>query len=158
MSRTLALVALAVLAQGCRQPDAEPERSPSAAIEQGPAAMSEGAGAATGIRLSYWGVGIPAPDGPVGGAAARLDGVLAAVGGCLVVETDGGVRVHPVFPAGKAQWNPTTGTLRFAGADYRPGDRITLGGGGVASSTAYGGEAGVEIAPCAVSDLWVVIA
>jgi hypothetical protein len=98
------------------------------------------------------------PDGPVGGAAARIDGVLSQVRGCLVVESDGGVRVHPVFPAGKARWNPATGTLSFAGRLYRPGDRITLGGGGIASPSAYRREAGVEIAPCEVSGLWVVIA
>lgn len=113
---------------------------------------------ATEIRLSYWGVGMQPSDGPVGGAAARLDGILSPVGGCLVVESDGGLRVQPVFPADKAQWNPATGTLSFAGRLYRPGDRITLGGGGVASPSAYGSEAGVEIAPCEVSDLWVVIA
>jgi hypothetical protein len=101
---------------------------------------------------------MPPADGPVGGAAARIDGVLSRVGGCLVVDSDGGVRVHPVFPAGKARWNPATGTLSFEGREYRPGDRITLGGGGVASSSAYRREAGVEIAPCEISDLWVVIA
>ncbi len=112
----------------------------------------------TEIRLSHWGVGMPPSDGPVGGATARIDGVLSRVGGCLVVDSDGGVRVHPVFPAGKARWDPATGTLSFAGRAYRPGDRITLGGGGVASPSAYGREAGVEIAPCEISDLWVVIA
>ncbi|MET0399662.1 MAG: hypothetical protein ABW277_22940 [Longimicrobiaceae bacterium] len=75
-----------------------------------------------------------------------------------MVATDGGVRVQPVFPAGKARWDPATGTLSFAGRQYRPGDRITLGGGGVASPSAYRREAGVEIAPCEVSNLWVVIA
>jgi hypothetical protein len=111
----------------------------------------------TEVRLSYWGVGMVPPDGPVAGAAARIDGVLSRVGGCLVVAIDGGTRLHPVFPAAKAQWNSATGTLSLAGAQYRLGDRITLGGGGVASPSAYRGEAGVEIAPCEVSDLWVVI-
>jgi hypothetical protein len=110
----------------------------------------------TEIRLSYWGVGMAPPNGPVGGAAARIDGVLSRVRGCLVVESDGGGRLHPVFPAGKARWNAATGTLSFAGRLYRPGDRITLGGGG--ASPSYRGEAGVEIAPCEISELWVVIA
>jgi hypothetical protein len=87
-----------------------------------------------------------------------MDGVLSRVRGCLVVDSDGGVRLHPVFPAGTARWNPATGTLSSAGRLYRLGDRITLGGGGVASPSAYRREAGVEIAPCEVSDLWVVIA
>jgi hypothetical protein len=46
----------------------------------------------------------------------------------------------------------------LAGRLYRLGDRITLGGGGVALPSTYRREAGVEIVPCEVSDLWVVIA
>lgn len=149
MSRNLALIALAALTQGCQQPEPDPRTSPGPPLEQERAAE---------IRLSHWGVGTPLSDGPVGGATARIDGVLSRVGGCLVVDSDGGVRTHPVFPAGKAQWNPATGTLSFAGRLYRPGDPITLGGGGVASPSAYRREAGVEIAPCEISDLWVVIA
>jgi hypothetical protein len=144
--------------QGCQQPEPEPRNSPNPPLEQEQATRPEGGQETTEVRLSYWGVGMPPPDGPVGGAAARIDGVLSRVGGCLVVESDSGVRVHPVFPAGKAQWNPATGTLTFADRAYRPGDRITLGGGGVASPSAYGREAGVEIAPCEVGALWVVIA
>ncbi len=111
-----------------------------------------------GMRLSFWGVGAPAADGPVGGAAARLEGVLSRLGGCLVVIPGNGVRIHPVFPAGKARWDEASETLSFAGRTYRPGDRITLGGGGVSSPPAYAREAGVAITPCTVSDLWVVIA
>lgn len=144
--------------QGCQQPEPEPRNGPSPPLEQGQAATPEREGETAGVRLSYWGVGMAPPDGPVAGAAARVDGVLSRVRGCLVVATDGGVRVQPVFPAGKARWDPATGTLSFAGRQYRPGDRITLGGGGVASPSAYRREAGVEIAPCEVSNLWVVIA
>jgi hypothetical protein len=157
LSRNLALIALATLMQGCQQPEPEPRTQPSLAIEQGRAAGPEGDRETAELRLSHWGVGMPSSDGPVGGAAARIDGVLSQVGGCLVVDSDGGVRVHPVFPAGKARWNPATGTLSFAGRVYRPGDRITLGGGGVASPSAYRREAGVEIAPCEIRDLWVAI-
>lgn len=158
MSRNLALIALATLMQGCQKPEPEPRNGPSPPLEQGQTATPEREGETSEVRLSYWGVGMAPPDGPVGGAAARIDGVLSQLRGCLVVESDGGVRLHPVFPAGKAQWNPATGTLSFGGRLYRPGDRITLGGGGIASPAAYRREAGVEIAPCEVSDLWVVIA
>jgi len=158
LSRNLALIALATLMQGCQQPEPEPRNSPSPPLEQGQAATPEREGETSEVRLSYWGVGMAPPDGPVGGAAARMDGVLSRVRGCLVVATDGGVRLQPVFPAGKAQWNAATGTLSFGGRQYRPGDRITLGGGGVASPSAYRSEAGVEIAPCEISGLWVVIA
>jgi len=158
LSRNLALIALAALVQGCQRPEPEPRNSPGPPLEQGQAATPEQDRETTEVRLSYWGVGMAPPDGPVGGAAARIDGVLARVRGCLVVDPDGGARLHPVFPAGKARWDPATGALSFAGRLYRLGDRITLGGGGVASRSAYSREAGVEIAPCEVSDLWVVIA
>jgi hypothetical protein len=158
LSRNLVLIALAALMQGCQQPAPEPRNSPGPPLEQGQAATPEREGETTEVRLSYWGVGMAPPDGPVGGAAARIDGVLSRVGGCLVVDPDGGLPLHPVFPTGKARWDPATGTLSLAGRLYRPGDRITLGGGGVASPSAYRSEAGVEIAPCDVSDLWVVIA
>lgn len=144
--------------QGCQQPEPEPRNSPNPPLEQGQAATPEREGETSEVRLSYRGVGMAPPDGPVGGAAARIDGVLLRVRGCLVVATDSGVRVQPVFPAGKAHWNAATGTLSFEGRQYRPGDRITLGGGGVGSPAAYGREAGVEIAPCEVGDLWAVIA
>lgn len=113
---------------------------------------------ASGTRLSYRGVGLPPSRGAVGGAAARFGGVLSRLDGCLVVTAPNGIRVQPVFPAGKAVWDEASGTLRFAGKTYRPGDRIVLGGGGIGSRSAYALEAGVEIAPCGVSDLWAVIA
>jgi hypothetical protein len=157
LSRNYALIALATLLQGCQQPEPEQRNSPGPPLEQGQAATPERDRETTEIRLSYWGIAMALSDGPVGGATARIDGILSRVRGCLVVDSDGGVRLHPVFPAGKARWNPATGTLSFAGKLYRLGDRITLGGG-VASPSAYPREAGVEVAPCEVSDLWVVIA
>jgi hypothetical protein len=157
LTRNLALIALATLMQGCQQIEPEPRSSRSPPLERGQAATPERGPDTTEIRLSFWGVGVAPSDGPVGGATARMDGVLSRVRGCLVVDSGGGVRLHPVFPAGAAQWNPSTGTLSFAGRLYRLGDRITLGGGGVTPSV-FRREAGIEIAPCEVSDLWVVIA
>lgn len=158
LSRSLVVIALAALAQGCQQPESEPRDRSSPPLEQGPAATPERDRDTTELRLSYWNVGMPQSDRPVGGPVARIDGVLSRVGGCLVVDSDGGARLQPVFPAGKAQWDSAAGTLSFGGRIYRPGDRITLGGGGVASPSAYRREAGVEIAPCETSDIWVVIA
>lgn len=150
-----ALIALAALTQGCQRPEPESRGAPNP-----PRGNQEGAGPLhreTGeIRLSRWGVGVPRPDGPVGGAAARIDGVLSRVGACLIVESEGGAKVHPVFPSDQVRWDATSGTLRFAGSTYRLGDRITLGGGGVASEN-FRRETGVEIAPCEISDVWVVI-
>ena len=152
------MIALAALAQGCQQPEQELGGNPQAPVQQGHQAMPEPEYAAeAATRLSFWGVGQPG-GGAVGGAAARLEGVLSRLGGCLVVTADNGSRVQPVFPAGKARWNEAARTLSFAGRDYRPGDRIVLGGGGVGAPSAYAREAGVAIAPCLESDLWVVIA
>ena len=107
-------------------------------------------------RLSYWGVGIAREPGPVGGAAARFDGVLSRLGGCLIVTAPNGIRVQPVFPAGKARWDEAAGTLSYGGRQYRLGDTITLGGGGVASPSTYSDEPGVRIADCPVSELFAV--
>jgi hypothetical protein len=155
LSRNLILAVLALFPQGCRQSGQEVGDIPQPARQSGPQAAGQSAG---GTRLSYWGVGAPARDGPTGGAAARLEGVLSRLGGCLVVIPGNGISVQPVFPAGKARWDEASQTLIFAGKAYRPGDRITLGGGGIASPSAYAREPGVAIAPCAQSDLWVVIA
>jgi hypothetical protein len=120
--------------------------------------MTEAEQPASGIRLSFRGVGAPPPQGPVGGAAGRLGGVLSRLGDCLVVTAPNGIRVQPVFPAGKAVWDESAGALIFAGRTYRPGDSIEFGGGGIASPSAYAREPGVEIAPCAESKVWAVIA
>ena len=113
---------------------------------------------AGGTRLSYRAVGVAPRQGAAGGAAARLSGVLSRVDGCLVVTAPNGIRVQPVFPAGKAVWDEASGALIFQGKTYRPGDRIDLGGGGITSPSAYARQPGVEIAPCPESNLWAVIA
>ena len=108
-------------------------------------------------RLSFWGVGRP-QGGAVGGAAARLEGVLSRLEGCVVVTAPNGVRVQPVFPAGKARWDESAGALSFGGGQYRDGDRIVLGGGAVSSPSAYAREAGVRLAACPVGALFAVVA
>jgi hypothetical protein len=157
LSRKLTLAALAFLAQGCQQPEQGLGNIPQATATESQDAMPEAESPTTGTSLSFWGVGLP-QGGPVGGAAARLDGVLSRLGGCLVVTASNGKRVQPVFPAGKAHWDESTATLSFGGRKYRAGDSITLGGGGVSSPSAYAGEAGVRIADCPVGDLFAVVA
>ncbi len=158
MSRNLIVAALAVLAQGCQQTEQGLGNVPQATASQGQLAMPNSVPPAIGTRLSYRRVGVPPRQGAAGGAAALFSGVLSRLGGCLVVTAPNGVRVQPVFPAGKAVWDQASGTLRFAGKTYRPGDRILLGGGGITSPSAYARETGVEIAPCPESDVWAVIA
>lgn len=156
MSRNLLVAALAVLAQGCQEPEQGLGNIPQATAPQGQETMPEPGWPMSGTSLSFWGVGIPS-EGPVGGAAARLDGVLSSLGGCLIVTAPNGKRVQPVFPAGKASWDESAETLSFGGRTYRPGDRIALGGGGVASPSAYAREPGVRIADCPVADLFAVV-
>jgi hypothetical protein len=158
LSRNLLLASLAVCAQGCQQPEHGLGDFPQAAAPQGQEAMPKPGQPTAGIRLSYWGVGVPPPKGPVGGAAARLEGVLSRLGGCIVVTPGNGRPVHPVFPAGKAQWDEASGTLRLAGKTYRAGDRIVLGGGGITSPSVFLRESGVQVVSCPVNDYWVVIA
>lgn len=158
MSHKLVFAALAVLAQGCQQPEHGLGDFPQAAAPRGKEAMTQAEQPASGIRLSFSGVGEPPRPGPAGGAAGRLSGVLSRLGECLVVTAPNGLRVQPVFPAGKAVWDEAAGALIFAGRSYRPGDSIEFGGGGITSPSAYARVPGVEIAPCAESKVWAVIA
>lgn len=158
MSRKLTLAAFAILAQGCQQPEQGLGNIPQASASQGQDAMPESAARTSGTRLSYWGVEVPPRQGPVGGAAGRFSGVLSRLDGCLVVTAPNGIQVQPVFPAGKAGWDEASGTLSFQGRSYRSGDSIEFGGGTVSSPSAYARQTGVELAPCAVSTIWSVIA
>ena len=154
----LTLAAFAILAQGCQQSEQGLGNIPQASASQGQDAMPEPVARTSGTRLSYWGVGVPPRPGPAGGAAGRLGGVLSRLGGCLVVTAPNGIQVQPVFPAGKAVWDEASGTLKFKGRSYRPGDSIELGGGGVSSPSAYASQTGVELVPCAAGRIWTVIA
>ena len=150
--RCAALIVLAALSQGC-QPPPDVENVPAARLE--PNARAPAAIAPT-VRLSVWGLTQPPPGGVEGGAAAWHEGVLSRLGNCLIV-TGGNRPIHPVFPARKVRWNEAEQSLTLAGKDYRLGDRIGLGGGGAAPAFDRR-SADVDIAPCAVGDLWVVIA
>lgn len=158
MSRNLLIAALVVLAQGCRPPEQGLGDSPQAAAPRGREAMPEPGQPASATRLSYRGIGVSPREGAAGGAAARLSGVLSRIDGCLVVTAPNGIRVQPVFPAGKAVWDDASGALIFEGKSYRPGDSIIFGGGGITSPSAYARQPDVEIAPCPESKLWAVIA
>lgn len=156
MFRNLALVAFGGLALGCQASGKNLRPASPSALEQRQVVMSEAVQPATRMRLSYWGIGVSRPAGAIGGAAARIDGVLSRLGSCLIVAA-GETRVHAVFPMTKARWDEGTGTLSFGGRNYRVGDRITLGGGG-ASPAIKDHPSDLDIAPCEVSRLWIVIA
>jgi hypothetical protein len=158
LSRNLIVAALAVLAQGCQPQEQGLGNIPEATASQDQEAMPNPVPRASGTRLSYRGVGVAPRQGAAGGAAAVFHGLLSRLGGCLVVTAPNGTRVQPVFPAGKADWDEASGVLIFEGKSYRPGDRIEIGGGVVASPSAYARETGVEIVPCAERNIWAVIA
>lgn len=57
---------------------------------------------------------------------ALAEGDIKLDGGCLYL-TSGGEVFLPVFPESEVRWKD--GVLTYAGATYREGDRLVLGGG-----------------------------
>lgn len=85
---------------------------------------------------------------------ARLSGTLALANGCVAIAAGDRMSLL-VFPEGAAAWDRSAGALAFAGREYRPGDRIEVGGS-ASGGPAVAGLAGN--APPACSDLqrWYV--
>jgi len=78
-----------------------------------------------------------------GGDTALLDGVLANVGGCLVVQAAAGVTL-PYFPSNAVSY-PSTDSVQIFGTTYRIGDSVSLGGG-------YGTPTGQPAVPTVCAD------
>ena len=67
-------------------------------------------------------------DGGIQGSApSRFSGTLRLQDNCLVVASESGELMQPIFPADRANWNGSQ--LSFDGRTYNIGDAITLGGG-----------------------------
>jgi hypothetical protein len=148
------MAAIAALAPGCQQPAQDLRNKHQASREPGYGTVEN---RTMETRLSFRGIGVDRSGRrTVGGATAILDGVLSRVGNCLIVTAPNGTRVQPVFLAGTATWDAEAETLVYRGKNYRLGDRISLGGGGVAPSSARGREPGVEIVDCEVNELFAV--
>lgn len=153
MFRNFLMAAIAALAPGCQQPAQDLGSEPQASREPGYRTVEN---RTMEIRLSYRGSGVDRSGRrTVGGAASVFDGVLSRAGNCLIVTAPNGIRVQPVFVAGTATWDAEAETLVFRGKNYRLGDRIALGGGGVAPSSP-GHEPGVEIVDCEADELFAV--
>jgi hypothetical protein len=70
-------------------------------------------------------------DGVVGSAAAMMHARLAVVGNCVLVRTERGEEVVPVFGAGTASWDSRARRLSYRGRHYAIGDVVPIGGGGI---------------------------
>ncbi|MCJ7827309.1 MAG: hypothetical protein MUP36_03625 [Demequinaceae bacterium] len=64
--------------------------------------------------------------------AALLEGTLAIHSGCLVVVPDElGDAIIVAFPRSLVEWDASTGVLTYGGVEYRIGDHVSMGGGGL---------------------------
>jgi hypothetical protein len=118
---------LAPLAGACMaqaQPGPEPLVRVAAPVAAGPAAAASEPRVATFIVERR-------PGAAVGGAAAMMRDRLAVRGNCVLVMTEQGEEVVPVFSAGTASWDPVRHRLRYLGRLYAIGDVVPIGGGGV---------------------------
>ena len=57
---------------------------------------------------------------------AAAEGTLELTDGCIMLSSDD-AKMLPVFPAEEIEWDGET--LSYQGRNYRPGDRIEVGGG-----------------------------
>ena len=63
------------------------------------------------------------------GDGALLAGTLRQEGGCVIVETEDGASVLPIFPAGTTGWDGASKVLTLNGTDYLLGSAVSFGGG-----------------------------
>lgn len=88
-------------------------------------------------------------------ALALVSGKLLVKDSCLVIQTDGKF-LQPVFPFEKTIWDDEKGLLIFNGKQYREGDDINLGGGGVSNEGLYRQMKNVSIPSCSNFEIFVV--
>lgn len=107
----------------------------------------------TGPKIATYRHQVP-PGAAATSAAARIDGTLSVVEGCLVIA--GASLVQPVFAEGSARWDEGTQRLMYKGSAYRIGSTIVLGGGGITNAAEYLAQPGVSIPRCGTARLFVV--
>jgi hypothetical protein len=81
------------------------------------------------------------------GPAVGAPGVLEVDGVCLYLRAQDGTRTLPVFATASTRWDRATGTLEAAGKRFKPGDKVLLGGGPIATVPA-----GVTVDPSCRAD------
>nr|WP_312116031.1 MULTISPECIES: hypothetical protein [unclassified Moraxella] len=87
---------------------------------------------------------------------AALHGKLRVKGKCLVVGTGGNTDIQPIFSEDSASWNEATKTLTYLGKDYKEGDEIHLGGGGLLNEAEFKNSPNVSIPDCPNTNLFAV--
>lgn len=85
---------------------------------------------ADGVVIATWERAASA-SGVVGSALALAQGRLVLRDHCLLLTAPDGRTILPVFPSDRVRWDAPSRTLIHQGRNYRPGDQITIGGGGV---------------------------
>jgi hypothetical protein len=99
-----------------------------------------------------------ASNGEFSGATALVSGTVSVQQGCLLVATGDGRFVLPVFPLDAVRWDNTNRVLVFKNKNYRDGDPITLGGGGIQRSSVFTQDPANTIPQCGNVGLFVVSA
>lgn len=87
---------------------------------------------------------------------AALHGKLSVKGKCLVVGAGGNTDIQPIFSEDSASWNEATKTLTYLGKDYKEGDEIHLGGGGLPNDAEFKKSPNVSIPDCPNTTLFSV--
>lgn len=94
------------------------------------------------------------------GFAAAMEGRLAVVGNCVLVELENRELVLPVFPSGIAAWEAGAQRLSYFDEIYAVGETVRLGGGfaNEAMIAALVASDDVEIpSDCPTSRVWISV-
>ena len=114
------------LLAGVVQANSEPQPQ----LKVSPSEPAERVGTAREPRVATFVVERRA-DGAVGGAAAMMHARLAVVGNCVLVKSERGDEIVPVFGAGAASWDSRSRQLSYQNRHYAIGEIVPIGGGGI---------------------------
>lgn len=105
------------------------------------------------IKIATWNK--DNPDNP-SGMVASLEGTLAFKANCIVVISEGGDIVQPVFPSYSVSWDSRKNALIYESKTYKNGEFISLTGGGLVDDTIFRTEKEVNIPECVDTSLFIV--
>lgn len=87
---------------------------------------------------------------------AAIHGHLKIKEQCLIIETGGTTAIQPIFSKNAVEWNESTKTLTYLGKDYKEGDEIHFGGGGLPNEDEFRKLPNVSIPNCPNTTLFAV--